>query len=230
MKYAFAVTILILLSSLQGSAVLSVFAQGDERQVGIEVGVPVKKLSSLPDGSNFKQNDNGGFGNDVILGGRFHMPVSDFMSLRASIDYQQASQIFLAPTDQMTVSGEAWLYFTGKPSDTNKTWVRPFVFGGMKQDMLVGTTDATQAFGGFGINVSTIAGTRVIPKVHYTTHQLGGSQTAFGQEYNASVELQFDLGKSGFAFGIEPFVARFEPVPGFYATKAGASLIIWRKF
>jgi hypothetical protein len=202
-KLIFTVTVLSIFS-------FSVLAQ--ERQVEVNVDLPAKgKLVA----------------SDIAMGGKVYLPLVDGrMVVEANINATDAFNLFLAPTTEISVSGKAWVYLTAKTPDGPK--VRPFVFGGMTQNMFVGQLDETQATGGFGIAYERATGFAFIPSIEFTTEGLNGNQV-LGKSFDFNSRLFIPLGKE-FRLNITPYFGRFEPAPNVYNTRYGVKIGFGRVF
>lgn len=193
-------------------SVTSGYAQGEERMVSLDLELPMKRTLTAED---FK------------LGGSIRVPLTDRITVNGGLSFKDATNLFLVPTDQVTANGEMWFYFA---NTTGKA--RPFVFGGMEQNMFTNSIpDSTNGIGGFGVHYATASGFHLIPKVRYTTKDFTGGFQSLGQEYTGSVEILIPLGKT-FRFGIEPYAGRKElfASSGFYSTVYGGKVKIGRVF
>jgi hypothetical protein len=184
-----------------------------DRQVEINATIPVKRTLLTQ---------------EIVLGGRVYLPVNDRVVTVADLNFQDAAQLFLNPTDQITASGEAWVYLTGSE---NKT--RPFVFGGIAQTFFVGAPvegiNSTQAASGFGITFKKGDFT-AIPVFRFSTDDLQADRTVLGKAFAFETRLFVPLGKS-FNLNLAPYVAREEVAAGaLYTTKYGMKIGFGRKF
>lgn len=205
------------MKSIRFALVLLTFLSGvtlaQDRQVELNATIPVKR-------SLLTQ--------EIVLGGRVYLPISDKITTVADLTFQDAAQLFLNPTDQITASGEAWVYLTGGESKA-----RPFVFGGIAQTFFVGApienVNSTQGTSGFGIAFKKGDFT-AIPIFRFQTDDLQDARTVLGKSFQFETRLFVPLGKS-FNLNLAPFVAREDlALTGAYATKYGLRLGFARKF
>jgi hypothetical protein len=204
-KLLFAFTILT-------AFVASTLAQ--DRQVELSATIPVKRAL---------------LSQEIVLGGRVYLPVNDRLVTVADLSFRDAAQLFLTPTDQISVDGEAWVFLTGSE---NKT--RPFAFGGIAQSFFVGAPvegiNSTQAKSGFGIVFKKASGFTAIPIFTFSTDDLQADRTVLGKAFAFETRLFVPLG-SNFNLNLAPFVAREElPTGALYTTKYGIKLGFARKF
>lgn len=196
--------------------VASSLAFGQGRQVEINATIPVKRTLVTQ---------------EIVLGGRAYLPVGDRVLTVAELNFQDAAQLFLNPTDQITASGEAWVFLTGADNAA-----RPFVFGGLAQTFFIGAPvegiSSTQGASGFGVAIKK-GEFHAIPIFRFTTSDLQEGRTVLGQAFNFETRLFIPLGKS-FNMNIAPFVSR-EVIPASlldpgYSTRYGLKIGFARKF
>ncbi len=188
-------------------------ARAQGRQVELNATIPVKRSLVTQ---------------EIALGGRVYLPLGERVTTVAELRFQDAAQLFLNPTDQITASGEAWVYLTGAE---NK--IRPFVFGGLAQSFFVGApiegVNSTQGSSGFGI-AFTKDKFVAIPIFRFDTDDLQADRTVLGKSFGFETRLFVPLGEN-FSLNLAPFVAReVVPVSDKYATKYGLKIGFGRRF
>jgi hypothetical protein len=153
------------------SATLSVVAQ--DRQVALEVELPAKRSLVT---------------SDIALGGKVFLPVGNF-TVVGDLNFRDAANLFIAPTDQITAEGQVWYYLTGREGKA-----KPFVFGGITHAMFIGEpVDSTAGLAGFGLAFKTARGSYIIPTFQFSSDDLQEDRTVLGKAYSAKVYIQVAL-------------------------------------
>lgn len=197
------VAFLILVLSLT----LSVAAQ--DRQVALEVELPAKK---------------GLITSDIALGGKIFLPSGNF-TVVGDLNFRDAVNLFLAPTDQLTAEGQVWYYLTGREGQA-----KPFVFGGLTHQMFFGPSDSTAGLGGFGLTFKTARGSHIIPVIQFNSEDLQDGRTVIGNAYSAKVYTQIKL-SDNFNLTLTPtYERRYDPIAHGYGNVVLVKIGFSRKF
>jgi len=187
-------------------------AYAQDRQVEINADLPAKR---------------GLVTSDIALAGRVYLPAGNFVIV-GDLSFQDAINLFLAPTPQINAEGQVWFYFTGAP-DKEKASVKPFVYGGLTRAMFIGEpVDSTTGLAGFGVAIRKPSGLTVIPTFQFDSEDFEES-TVLGQNYSAKVYLHIPLSKE-FNLNLTPKFGRHSYGGGVYNTEYSLSIGFSRKF
>jgi hypothetical protein len=188
------------------------FALAQDRQIELNADLPAKR---------------GLLTSDIALGGRVYLPAGNF-TLVADIDFKDAINLFLAPTDQINVEGQVWYYLTGKPEGSG---TKPFVFGGITRAMFLGQpVDSTTGLAGFGITYKRPSGFHMIPQFEFSSDDFESGRTVLGKSYAGRVYFHIPL-NSSFNLNVTPRFARSDRfITGVYQTEYGITVGFARKF
>lgn len=189
------------------------FALAQDRQIEINADLPAKR---------------GLVTSDIALAGRLYLPAGNF-TVVADVSFQDAVNLFLAPTAQIDLNGQVWFYFTGAPSKDARS-IKPFVYGGLTRAMFVGEpADSTTGLAGFGVTIRKPTGFTVIPTFQFDSNDFEDG-TVLGQNYSAKVYLHIPLSKD-FNLNLTPkFGRKAYGGAGGYNTEYSLSVGFSRKF
>src|SRR5262245_56424236 len=192
---------------------MSAAAFAQDRQVEINAELPAKR---------------GLLTSDIALAGRVYWPVGNFVMV-ADTSFRDAVNLFLTPTANINLEGQAWYYVTGAPSKDASS-VKPFVFGGVTRAMFVGQpVDSTAGIAGFGVTYRRPSGFHLIPTFEFNSDDFESNRTVLGREFAAKVYIHIPVG-SNFNVNLTPRFARVDRLPGNYQSEYGLSIGFARKF
>src|SRR5262245_21814265 len=193
--------------------VLAVGAFAQDRQVELNAELPAKR---------------GLLTSDIALAGRVYLPKGNFVVV-ADASFRDAVNLFLTPTAQINLDGQAWYYITGAPSKETSS-VKPFVFGGITRAMFIGQpVDSTAGLAGFGVTFRKPSGFHLIPTFQFDSDNFEANRFVLGREYAAKVYIHIPLSDT-FNINLTPRFSRVDRVQGFYQSEYALAVGFSRKF
>lgn len=155
-------------------------AYAQERQIEINADLPAKRNLTTP---------------DIKLGGRFWLPMGANFSLVGDLEFKDAINLFLVPTDQINATGEVWYFPTGKGAP-EKAGTSLFLFGGATRAMFIGQPlDSTQGIAGVGFVHRRPSGLHIIPVFRFSSENFESDRATLGRVYSVKVHIHIPISK-----------------------------------